>query len=793
MTANMNLRNVNLYLRCKPRSRARIGSACNGRFGGASNYAWATIMLIACSVVAATGVMAQDPFAVTPNPAASAPATAASSDQLPPIELGLDKSRRLIVETTRKADPQSAQALATSIKTLLDIDQFVDANYYLARLSKLELDDAALFDLNAAIGSDFFFRIHSQPQIQPFGQQFARKIFAAGDRFANDPVRLDELIRKLNDTSHVARQHAFSQLKRVGPNAAAAMIRVFTDSSRGGEFAAIRNALRSMGDLAIDPLLASVNANDIQVRYESLLALARVRTPDAFDSVLRALYASDTPAAIREAVEQALISTYGELPDQATAIDRVFRRANDRLLGRDRTMNQVKFDLNSAQVIAWRWDFANRQLVSELVSPETFGRLLALDRAADLVHLYPERNEFRQFFLLAYFDAAKRLVGPDRHLTATDVQKDLGKLDAFEIDRTLLLALDKNLIPAAAGACDLLAEVGKPELLATNQRPTNGLTRAIQSGDRHTQFSAFRAIAKIDPQQGYPGSSQVLSAAVFFAGYGDRPSALIGHNRVATARNLSVALGSAGVSSRSVDSGREFFNEAISDSNIRYLFLSDSLSRPDYLELVQQVRADWRTKRVPIVILIERDNMARAERLAQTDARMLVLPLTLDEGSVVRQVERLKKLFDPWELTNEQGISQGDFAVQWLQKIFRDRQAYQFYNIGDHQQFIADLIFSPMQRIPSIELLGALGTPLAQRNLIGFASQEGLPLEHRQAAVQAFGLAIKSHGVLLTSEEIRQQYQRYKSSENQPGEVQRVLGSILDLIEHHAAAGSPGR
>lgn len=767
-----------------------------GRLCGLSGWWRAALGLaFALWMVAVASGWQDDPFGAAGAPArpAGQPAAAAAGRaQLPPINESLDKGRRLILENLRLTPPRTAFELAQAVRTTLDIEQSAESKYYLEQLVKLGDDDLQLFELCGEVGSDFFLMLHSHPDLQPLASEYAQKVLTAADRVANDPARLQELIAKLSDQSIVIRQHAFNQLRRVGEKGAAALLEVFLDPSRGSEFGNVRAALRGYGDSALGPLLAAVNANEIQVRYEAVSALARVKQPDALNAIARPLFASDTPAAIRESVEQAIRQTYGRIPARDQLLSKLYQRANDQLLGRDRTLNQAKLDLIGRTADVWRWDYQAKKLVTKQVSPETAGRILALDRAADLSRIDPQQRDYRQLFLLAYLDTAKRLVGPDAVLRATDVQAEVGPLTADELDRLLHAAVDKDLVPAMAGACDLIGELGTAALLTSNTRPTCSLVRAIQAGDRHTQFAALRAIAQLDPQQAYAGSSVVLGTAVFLAGFGERPQALVGHKQIPVARELALTLGDLGVAGRTAGDSKAFFQEATSDSNLRYFFLCDSLQYPDYLELIQLLRADWRTKRVPLVVMVERDDVKRAERLAEADSRTIVISLTLDQPAVGRLVERMRRSFEPWQLTSEQGDAQSDFAVSWLLKVASDRTAYRFYNLNEHQENLTDMLYASGHSLEAIRLLGRLGSAVAQRNLLSFASENEFPVELRQEAVRAFEEAMKRNGVLLTTQEITLQYERYEASQKESGESQRILGRILDLIENYRTSrGEP--
>lgn len=763
-------------------------------------YRWLILGIVFASLILVTAVglaCQENPFAEPgTKPQADgrpAPAAAKGPSELPKLDPNLDPSRKLILETLRQNPPKTGAELAQAIRTTLDIEQYPDAQYYLQKLVALGDDDMQLFDLCTEVGSDFFLLLHSEPELQPSGNEYAKKVLTAAQRVANDPARLESLLGKLSDGNLVVRQHAANQLRRLGDPGAVALIEVFKQPERANEFAAVRAALRNFGELALGPLLAAVNANDMQVRFESLLALARIKQPDALHATARALFASDTPASIREAVEKAVTQTYGRVPARDELLGKVYQRANNQLLGRDRTLNQVKLDLNARTADLWRWDYPTRKLVLKKVTPETAGRVMALDRAADLNRIDPQQRDFRQLFLLSYLDTAKRLVGPDEVLNAAGVQAEVGPLTAEELDRVLHVAVDKDLVPAMAGACDLIGELGTAELLLTNTRPTCGLVRAIQTGDRHTQFAALRAISKLDPKQAYAGSSVVLATAVFLAGFGEQPQGLVGHGQILQAREMSLLLGDLGIAARSASTSKEFFREATGDSNLRYFFVCDSLQLPDYLELIQLLRADWRTKRVPIVVFVERDEIKRAERLAEADSRTLVISLTMDKDAMSRLVERMRRTYQPWDVSSEQGDSQSDFAMSWLLKIASDRKAYRFYNLNEHQQDLADMLYASGHSLDAIRLLGQIGTAVAQRNLLSFASEAEFPMELRQEAVRSFELAIQRNGILLTTQEIGLQYDRYEASTAESGESQRVLGRILDLIEsqRQRKAGEP--
>jgi CheY-like chemotaxis protein len=708
---------------------------------------------------------------------------------LPAISDTTPAATRLILETLRAGNPQTANDLCKALQIALDVEEFAEARYYFQRLQSLNLDPPALLRLNQEIGSDFFLRLHAVPELAPEAPTWVDQMFAAARSASVQPERLAGLIERLNDERNEVRAQAFRDLEKTGPDGAAALLNVFADRERQAEFVNLRQALRALGESALGPLVAAAGADSLQVRYEALTALARVSRTDAYDAAVAGYFAPDSPEALREALAYAFEITYGRVPPREESLAKIRHNAQEFLGGRKRPGEEVRLDRDYPYVNVWRWDADSKSLKSAAVTSETASRMLAMDRARDLFRIDSQNPDYRLFYLVSYLDAQKRWVGPIDLLTPENLRAEFPGVAADEVDAAITEALKQNLLAAAAGGCDLLVALADGNWLCNRSGTDSGIIRAIQSGNRHVQFTALRTIATWDPQKAFPGSSYVLSSAIYLAGYGERPSALIAHPQTEFGQNLSVALSTAGVDGRTVQLGRDFFQQATSDSNIQMLWIADSVHSPDFVEIVQQLRADWRTKRTPIAILTASEQPQRARRVALRDPYTVVLPYTNDTKLVKLQVERLQGLIEPWPLSNQEGQLFAGFSGDWLERITADRQRYGYFDLAAHFDSLSDLILNPLHTRRALVILGHIATPPAQRRLVDYASQNAAPIELRQTAVAAFRTAVEHRGVLLTTAEIQQQYARYQASLSQSGESQRTLGAILDLLEKRVATG----
>ena len=214
------------------------------------------------------------------------------------------------------------------------------------------------------------------------------------------------------------------------------------------------------------------------------------------------------------------------------------------------------------------------------------------------------------------------------------------------------------------------------------------------------------------------------------------------------------------------------------------LFVTDTLLRPQYSELIQQLRSDWRTRRLPIAFMFR--DFERRKRVSYrfpNDCFLLLVPFSDEPGQVATHVANLRELYQPWRISNVDRRRHAAVAVGWLAKVSSDRARYHFYDLGSNHDSLAKLLYFPGFAEEGSKILASLGTPDSQRELVNFASQSGLPVSDRKKVIEAFADSVATGGTLLTTGEIQRQYDRYNASKTESEETQQLLGTILDVIE----------
>lgn len=718
-------------------------------------------------------------LSATANPVNLSAQEEQEQEQLALVDLeGVDDTARLILSTIRESNPKTASELAYAIKVVLDVGQYQDARVYLTQLEALSLNQNQLFDFQQEVGSDFVFLIHTEPALQPEGKTFAKKVLAASQAVANSPARLASLLQQLNDQDISVRSDAFRKLRRLGEPGVAFLLNTFADVNKKSLYPGVRGALKSMGPDAQAPLLGGARATDAQVHVESIRALSNLETSEAYDEMMRA-YLSPKASQVGRRIALDYLSSKKRMAADPDYIERrLYERSMQYLMGKREAPGAF---LN--KVTLWSWDPVSKQMVPREVTGQTASRVIASHRASDLFEIRPDLARNREMYLLTQLEAQKRLVGRSKRIAGVATANRL-QTDANEVNGLLERSLEMELVPAAIACCEILGEIGSNALLSGGSSKPRPLVQAILFGDRHLQFAAFEAIAKIDPRQAYAGSSYMVTLATYLAQSENRPMGLVGHNRGSVSQTYAASMVSAGIFGQSASNSREFFDIATNNPDIEVMIVTDTLDRPDYADLIQQLKKDWRTKRIPIALLYRDTNRSRRVSMRiGDDPRFIPIPFAMEPERVASHVEQLRATEGPFELTNFDRRKHAAAAVKWLANVAENSEFYPFYNLGPHESKLVRLLYIPGFAEQASSILSNLGTPLAQREMVNFASQSTAPLDERKKVVEAFSASVAKGGALLTSREIQLQYDRYNASEGEPESTQNVLGSILDVIE----------
>jgi CheY-like chemotaxis protein len=433
----------------------------------------------------------------------------------------------------------------------------------------------------------------------------------------------------------------------------------------------------------------------------------------------------------------------------------------------------------------WIWD-AMTGLPAAQEYPPFMASLLQSARLAKELHaLAPNSLEVKRLYLGAMLELSAHQAGLDQPLpagpdTPHDVAASFGT-DALE--QVLAHSTTTGHIAAATKAVQILGEIGTQELLHNRgPRPTL-LIDAAMHADRRLRYAAAAAVMNLKPDRTYPGYSQILSTIIYFAGSTGQRRAIVLDTHLREATRMASLLMQMGFEQVDVTTqARDFLTRAVNWPDYELALIDFNLPSTNLDELVQMLRHDHRGRLLPLLYVTSTAEEQRAARYVAdhlTDTGVMVRPI--DRAGMEVQVNSFLAKAGANTLPAELRLKQAEQAIGWLSQMAA--QPAPLYNVQRAAKVAVLALTVPELAPTTAQLLADLGTAGSQPALVNDASRANLPLELRQAAAAAFRHSVQRHGILLTSGEMLQQYDRYNASEAEPTESQELLASILDTLE----------
>jgi hypothetical protein len=171
----------------------------------------------------------------------------------------------------------------------------------------------------------------------------------------------------------------------------------------------------------------------------------------------------------------------------------------------------------------------------------------------------------------------------------------------------------------------------------------------------------------------------------------------------------------------------------------------------------------------------------QSEHLERLDPMTKAFSRPHDDKSFRWQLEQLAGLAPQEFVGFEERQRQAAESLDLLAEL--SQTSSKLYDLSLVQESVLAALYNPKLGVKAAAVLANLNSAESQRSLVEAASRFTLPMALRQAAAIAFRQNTQKFGILLTTEEIRQQYRRYNESEKMDRDTQKLLGRILDCLE----------
>lgn len=707
-----------------------------------------------------------------------------SAAKLPVVEMSQPEDSA--VEAILGTNPSTPREWVYAAKVLADLRRFDLAKSFLQKILEAKLDQKQLAGLEQEFGSAVFVSMASRAELRPEGSQVGQAVLAATQRELTDPQRLAGWVADLGAPSDAVRSRAIEGLMLARGAAVGPLMAVLADPGRAAEHAGARAMLVRLGRDAVGPLVAALEAQDPKLVVEAIKTLVDLNARDAVVWLVGPSASPQTDPAVRAAATGALAKWVGHVPATGEAARLLAGRAREYFQGRQ----PLKSD-EQGLVAIWSWDAAAKSPAVKRYPADAAVRLEAARLATNAFRVDPQDPQIQLLYLATMLEKAAYEHGLDHALpggpgtpAAVAAGFDRGVLEALLVD-----TMHSGHTPAAAAAARILGTKGTAEELLCQGPQPAPLVQATRSPDWRLRFAAVETIVKLRPSRPFAGSNYVTEALEFFIGTSGSPRALVVMPVREEARQIGGLLSGLGFQVETAVTAGETMRQLFASPDYEIALIATSMGESTIETLVQQLRLDHRTAWLPIGILARLEQTKLAEHVAGGDRLTVafVRPHTVEDARWL--VERLALRLGPLRVPFAQRQKTAAAALGWAVALSDQRPS--LFDVRRLEDAVLRAQQVPALARQASAVLGNLGTPKSQEWLVAQASQGELPLPTRKAALSAFRQSVERFGVLLTSQQILRQYDRYNQTAGMDRPTQHLLGLILDCIEARAKASEP--
>jgi CheY-like chemotaxis protein len=745
---------------------------------------------------------AQDPF--------GAPAEGMPPADMPPMAEKKDDKKAagpaptedIVILSIRESNPTTPAQIIRAVKALLDYGAYDEARLYLTKLLAAKPTIGELAAVQRQYGSAFFIKLSREKRIAPEGRTVAEAVMDSARRIHDDPERLRFFAKQATADDSAAREEALIELRNAGPSAIGPLLKILGNANLPKSQAFARDALVSLGETAVEPMLAVLEAPNDELRTQAIAVLTRLRSSRVVTFLLRPAHDPHENPRVQSIAREALKRLNGRVPPLPEVEDYLYAKATGYFEGASPLMPD-----QDGLVTMYAWDNQNTESVPRyypanldaIQLPEIRGvdgvlkriesapasALLAARVAGDLYALFPSTPAYKQLFLATHLEAAKLQAGLGAPLPTGKgtTHAMVSLVEPTAIEDALGWSIKHDHFVAAIAAAEVLGDVGDQSLLTSPTGAPQPLGLALRHPDRRLRFAAAEAIMKLNVKTAFAGASHVPETFGYLAGSVGTRRALIADVRIEEARIFSGLLSSVGYDVDVAQTGDAALQLVLEQPDYEVIFLGDSIDHQDLTRTWQQLRKDPRTANLLIALTGREENMEALRDKADTDPLARAMPYIHTGATLDFQMTQLFRKagtkFVPFAERQRQAIA----SLDHLGRLANDGPTAKHYDLQRQEEAVLRALATAGLTVHAAPVLGGLASHTAQLALVNLASDTNFDIVDRQAAAKAFAAAVERRGVLLTTREIGAQFDRYNASESLDTDTQAVLASILDTIE----------
>jgi HEAT repeat protein len=501
-------------------------------------------------------------------------------------------------------EPKTPEELFDATLLMVDLARLDFAKSYLAKFLESQPDDELLLKLRDQYGPATFVKLSNIKELRPLSTRLLEMNNRAFSKYANDPARIDRLIKDLTGTD-VERAVALDQLVGAGVIVVPPLLKALNRPASPEQRAVLIEALVRIGRPAIAPLIGALQAPDEKLRAAAIQVLGWIGSREAVPYLWFAAAAPDQPAEVHVAAREALARLLKTPPSAIDELTTTGVVPELKRLAVEHFQHQFPWQAEPDGLVpVWSWNREAETVVLNRISPAAASDLVGLQLARQALALSPTRPDIQVLYLSLALAAEVNAAGWENPLpTGPGTAYDLALSAGDEVvARVVRESLAQRRLASAVAGLKVLAQIGTARQWKSLPGQRSEVLDALNYPDRRVQFAAASAIMQLDPTSHFVGSSRVVSVFSRALVSSETPRALVIDSASDRGTVMTGFVGDLGYETLRAATGREGFRIASERLDIELILIHVNVSRWGLSETLANLRADARTAGIPIAL-----------------------------------------------------------------------------------------------------------------------------------------------------------------------------------------------
>lgn len=692
-----------------------------------------------------TTVLAQVP---KKQPAAKQPA-ALKVPAAPGAKKPADESSPLLTE------PKNAEEFFRATSLMFRLARPNLARRYLQQLLASKPTDKTLLQLRDKYGPAIFLQLAGSKELQPLSQDLLKRVNTAFRKRGTDPKYINGLLDKL-EGSAAERDVAITTLRNIGPTVIPRIVERLAATNNAKRLTAMQEALVDFRSPAVPPLIAALDANVPRVQDAAISALGRIGDADAVPYLWHLAFDPSLRPALRENAQLALSRI---LNTSRAAVENVKPVSVSRELARRARENfrgEYRWKAGSDKRVAlWTWQAAANPptLVLRRVSPRFASLYVGSRFAREALRLSTESRKLQALYLAMSLSAAadptweKPL--PTGKGTAFDAALSAG---TGVVQDALRLSLTSNDATAAVALLLVLRQLATKDDLRGG-KDVSPIVAAMNYPDPRVQFVAATTVLNIDPDTGFRGISRVVAILARSLNSDAAAAGLVVNASLERGATIAGALGQMGYEPQVARTGRGGFRIATQRGDVELILLQLNTVRWPLSQTLANLRADSRTKNIPIVIYGPAERRHRVDSHLRRYSMVTYVTEATSRDTLALQIDPFLASIKSSPLTPKQRAEQRSAAAFWLAHIAAGKRS-KIYDLRPAQSALIGAVTDAKLAENALPALAAIASKDAQQTLDMMAVNTTADIKFRRTAAALLATHIQRSGLLLTNTQV---------------------------------------